>query len=70
MLISLSVMSIEIQEHVATNKMMINSFKSIRILPQALLSVKLFYSSTKTDFFLTQKSAKAIKLFYVLDNKS
>lgn len=67
MLISFSVTSIEIQEHVATK---INPFKSIQILPQALLSVKLFYSSTKTDFFLTQKKAKAIKLFYVLDNKS
>lgn len=71
MLISFSVMSIEIQEYVATNKMMINSFKSIRIHPQALLSLKLFYSSTKTDFPSPEKKPKQLSysMFWIINHK-
>lgn len=51
----------ETQEHVATNRSKGDKFKSIGIiLPSALPSLELFYSSTGKDVSLSRKRPKQL----------
>lgn len=59
-------------EYVASKKMKDDKFFQVNRNPfsGSLPSLKLFYSSTGKDFFLSWKKLKQLKLFCVLDTKS